>query len=180
MQTIEVIYTKRNFNPISLMIRYMIPTSRVSMARSSHGMAVDGDHVIEAHMLYGVRRVPAAVALKGATVVRRAAYPVDDAERGLAWFRSQVCTYQPEVPAWLPKWAQAVVWFVKMIRHNNYDFKGALGLGFAPHRNWQDPSLWTCYEGLARTLLEAGLDVFSDAGFITETTLFSIRHRTLA
>lgn len=176
MQTIHAIYTKRVTNPVSWLIRWTIPQSRFFFSRSSHVMVVDGDHAIEAHMLYGVRRVPLAKALKGATIVKEALYPVKDAGRGLAWFRSQICTYVPNPPKGMPKWAQALVAVVQRLRHNNYDFKGAFGLGLAPNRDWQDPAAWHCYEGLARALREAGLDVFSDSGFITETTLLSIRH----
>lgn len=176
MQELTVIFTKRMSNPISWLIRWAIPQTRLYIARSSHAMVLDGDHVIEAHMLYGVRRVPLADAIKGATVVGAARYAVRDAAKGCAWFRSQICTYKPAPPSWLPKWAQAGVAVIQRLLHNNYDFKGALGLGMAPNRDWQDPVAWHCYEGVARALLEAGLDVFADTGFITETTLLAVRH----
>lgn len=180
MQQITVIFTKRMLNPISWLIRWAIPQTRLVIARSSHSMVVDGDHVIEAHMLYGVRRVPLADAIKGATVVGTINYPVVDAEKGRAWFRSQICTYRPTPPSWLPKWAQAAVGAVQRMIHNNYDFKGAMGLGLAPNRDWQDPIAWHCYEAVARTLREAGLDVFADTGFITETTLLAVRNTPAA
>jgi len=175
-QYIHVIFTARLFNPLSWLIRWMVAPSKVSFSMSSHSMVVDGSYVIEAHMIEGVRRVPRDVALKGARVVREAYYPVPDAEAGLAWYRSQLCTYQPTFASWVPKWVQAVLALPLKMLHNNYDFKGAFGMGLAPNRDWQDPSEWSCYEGVAGTIKAAGLDVFSDWGYVTETTLWSIKH----
>jgi hypothetical protein len=175
-QHIRVIYTAKLFNPVSWLIRWMVGPSKVSFTRSSHGMVVDGVYAIEAHMIFGVRRVPLTVALHGATVVLVADYPVDDAEAGLGWFRSQVCTYIGRRPAWLPKPLQELVALVDLVLHNNYDYKGALGLGIAPDRNWQSPDNWFCYEGIGRALKEAGLNVFAELGHITEGVLLAIRH----
>lgn len=178
-QHIRVIYTARTFNPVSWLIRWMVPRSRVALAHSSHSMVVDGDHVIEANMIYGVRRVPIAQAIKGARVVRVAGYPVPNAERGLAWFRTQLCTYVPALPCWtrfLPAFARSSIELLMRMRYNNYDFKGAIGIGFAPDRNWQDPVNWSCFESSARTIKEAGSDVFADSGYITETTLMAVKH----
>lgn len=175
-QYIHVLYTARLWNPLSWFIRWMVGPSKLSFQRSSHGMVVDGDCVIEAHMIDGVRRVPRAVALKGARIVREAYYPVKDAEAGLAWYRAQACSYKPQFASWVPKWLQAVLAIPLKVAHNNYDYKGAFGMGFAPDRDWQDPSEWSCYEGVAGTLKAAGSDVFSEWGFVTETTLWTIKH----
>jgi hypothetical protein len=174
MQTLRVIYTKRRWNPVSWLIRYMLPMSRMKLARSSHAMVVDGEHIIEAHMIYGVRRVPHDVALAGAIIVKDVHYAVPDAEAGLAWFRSQVCTYEPILPDWLPAWLRKAVEIVLRVWHNNYDFKGAIGVAIAPDRDWQNPVSWFCYEAIARMLKAAGLDVFADTGYVTELTLLTI------
>ena len=175
-QYIPVIYPARLWNPLSWFIRWMVGPSKLSFQKSSHGIVVDGDHAIEAHMVYGVRRVPLAVGLKGATVVREAYYPVPDAEAGLAWYRAQQCTYQPQFAAWVPGWLRSVLAIPLHLLNNNYDFKAAIGMGFAPDRDWQEPDKWSCYEGCAGAIRNAGSDVFSEWGFITETTLWSIKH----
>jgi len=180
-KSIKVIFTRRTFNPMSLLIRWMVPRSRTTLAGSSHSMVVDGDtgHVIEAHMLDGVRRVPIATAIKGAKVVRIAVYEVADAKAGLDWWRSQICQYKPNLPRWMPAWLQAPVGVVLRLIHNNYDFKGAVGIGIAPDRNWQDPINWSCFEGTARTIKEAGSDVFAESGYMTETILLAVKHSTV-
>lgn len=176
MQHIRLIYTKNRFGLVSYLVRWLLPLSRVKLAYSSHVMVVDGDYAIEATPVYGVRRLLLADALRGLTVVGVRDYPVADAEAGLIWLRTQVCTYEPSPPTWLPRWAQDVVALAQRVRHSNYDFKGVLGLGIAPDRDWQDESAWYCYEVAARTLLEAGLDVFADTGHMTEQTLLGIKH----
>jgi hypothetical protein len=173
--TLHVIFTSRALNPISYLIRWMMPRSRLALAQSSHSMLVDGEHVIEAHMVYGVRRVPRAVALKGAKIVAERFYEVPDAEAGRAWYRSQVCAYVPQLPAWLPECMRPILSTVVLLFKNNYDFKGALGLGLAPGRDWQDDINWSCYEGVASSIKHAGRDVFADYGHITEQVLFAIK-----
>jgi hypothetical protein len=175
-QYIRVIYTARLWNPLSWLIRWMVGPSKLSFQKSSHGIVVDGDSAIEANMIYGVREVPLAVAIKGARIVREAYYPVRDAKAGLDWYRGQKCAYVPQFKAWVPGWLRKVLEIPLYLLNNNYDFKGAFGMGFAPDRDWQDPSKWSCYEGCAGTITAAGSDVLSDCGFITETTLWSIRH----
>jgi hypothetical protein len=171
--TLHVIFTSRALNPISYLIRWMMPRSRLALARSSHSMLVDGDYIIEAHMIYGVRRVLREVALKGAKIVAERFYEVPDAEAGRAWYRSQVCTYVPNLPAWLP--ARQVISAAILLFKNNYDFKGALGLGLAPDRDWQDDINWSCYEGIGGSIKHGGRDVFADYGHITEQVLFAIK-----
>ncbi len=149
MQKIKIIYTKRNFNPISWLIRWAIPRSRFSMALSSHCMLVDGDFIIEAHMLHGVRRVLATDALKGLTVIKTVDYVVEKSEAGLNWACAQVGA--------------------------PYDWLGAFGIAIDIDRNWQKPDAWFCYELVAAALVAAGKDAFADTGHITGTTLLSIK-----
>src|SRR5439155_14349849 len=90
MQAITLVFTKRNWNPGSFLIRWGLPKSRFKVAPMSHCLIKDGDYYIEANMEHGVRRVLAAEALKGLTVVEEMTYTVPDAEAGLAWARTQV------------------------------------------------------------------------------------------
>jgi uncharacterized protein YycO len=112
-------------------------------------MIVDGDYIIEAAMLHGVRRASRAVALKGQVVVATVDYNVPDARLGISYAWSQMGA--------------------------KYDWKGVLGLGTDLDRNWQDPSSWYCYELVAYTLKMAGKDVFADTGHITESVLLAIK-----
>lgn len=149
MSKITVIFTKRNWNPVSMAIRYCIPRSRFSLALSSHCLIDDGDYVIEASMMHGVRRVLKSVAMKGLTTVATVEFNVPDAEAGLAWARTQVG---------MP-----------------YDFKGAFGLALSPYRDWMEPDAWFCYELAAAALVAAGKDCFREVGHISETTLLAIK-----
>jgi uncharacterized protein YycO len=149
METVNVVFTKRKFNPTSWIIRWCLPRSRFHSSQSSHAMIVDGDYVIEATMLHGTRRVLKAEALKGAVVVADVHYSVPDAEAGLAWARAQVG---------LP-----------------YDFKGAVGLALSPDRDWTEQDSWFCYELAAATLKAAGRDVFKHYGHISENQLLAIK-----
>lgn len=152
MDTLRAIFTRRDFNIASLGIRWMVPRSRLAIAESSHVLAVDGDHAIEAVMLHGVRRVPLDVALRRASIVSVVDYQVPDARQGLAFGRSQI--------------------------GKGYDYKGAAGLGLSPDRRWQDPQNWFCYELFAAMLAEAGRNLFVDHAHVTGSMLLSVNpHR---
>lgn len=146
---ITVIFTKRNWNPVSWLIRWCIPRSRFHLSQSSHCLIVDGDYLIEATMMHGVRRVLIADAMKGQTEITRVVYNVADAEAGIRWLRNQV--------------------------GSKYDFKGALGLALSPYRDWKEDDCWFCYELAAAALAKAGKDIFKSYGHITETNLMAIK-----
>lgn len=149
MDRITVIFTRRRWNPVSWLIRWLIPRSRFALGLSSHCLLVDGDYRIEAHMLHGVRRVLADVAMAGLTVVRTVAYSVPDAAAGISWARQQDGA--------------------------KYDWQGAAGIALDPDRDWQEPGAWFCYELAAGSIKGAGRDAFAERGHITETTLLSIK-----
>lgn len=149
MDKITVIFTTREWNPVSWLIRWCLPRSRFANALASHCMIIDGDHIIEANMMHGVRRIPLSEALIGCVEVARIEYHVPCAEDGLQWAREQV-----------PK---------------PYDWLGAFGLALAPGRNWQDETDWFCFELVAAALAKAGLDVFDDHGHITGSMLMAIK-----
>lgn len=149
MESIRIIFTKRRFNPISLLIRWSIPRTRFVLAQASHCMIVDGDCVIEASMLHGVRRVLRETALDDAAIVDVVDYVVPDAESGLAWARTQV--------------------------GKGYDWLGVLGIALAPDRNWQDESDWFCFELAAAALAHAGRDLFADCAHITGSMLIAMK-----
>lgn len=150
MNTIRVLFTKREWNPVSLFIRWCVPRSRFYFGLSSHCIIVDGEYAIEAHMLYGVRRVKYEDSIKGLTIIKDIRYNVDNAIDGLSWARTQV--------------------------GRKYDWRGALGLAIELDRDWQNPDMWFCYELAATTLAKAGRDDFNSIGHITESVLLSIKH----
>jgi len=149
MEQITLIFTKRNWSPGSLLIRWCLPRSRFYNSQSSHCLIEDGEYLIEASMTHGVRRVKREEALKGLTAVNTVAYNVPNAEAGLKWAREQV--------------------------GKKYDFKGALGLAIAPDRDWMEDDAWFCYELGAATLVAAGKDCFRSVGHISESTLLAIK-----
>jgi uncharacterized protein YycO len=112
-------------------------------------MILDGEYIIEAHMMHGVRRVPLAEAMKGCVEVDRIAYQVPDAEAGLGWARDQV--------------------------GKGYDWQGAFGLALSPDREWQDEGKWECFELVAATLAHAGREIFQDVGHVSGTLLLMIK-----
>lgn len=175
MRTIHAIFTKRAWNPVSWLIRWTVPRSRFALSLSSHCMIVDGDYIFEANMLHGVRRAPKAVALKNLTVVQTVDYTVPDAEKGLAFLRAQVCTYQAPIPKWMPVYMRSTYQSVMLFIHSNYDWAGAFGVAIDPSRDWMDPGWWFCYELLAAAIRESGRDIFRHTGYITESTLLSIK-----
>ncbi len=149
METITVIFTKRAWNPVSWLIRWCMPRTRFHLSRSSHCMIEDGEYMIEATMLHGVRRELKEVAMKGQTPVTRVSYSVPDAAEGLRWARQQVGM--------------------------SYDFSGAMGLAIAPDRDWTKEGWWFCYELAAATIAAAGRDMFRSVGHITESAMLSVK-----
>lgn len=148
MDIITIIFTKRRFNPGSFLIRWALPRSRFYMARASHCMVVDGDYIVEASTLHGVRRVLLSEAMRGCTEVGRITYQVPNAEAGLEWARQQV--------------------------DKGYDWKGALGLALSPDRDWQEDDRWECFELAAATIHKAGRIIFQDTGHISGNMLMAI------
>lgn len=150
MDNLSIILTRAS-NPASLAIRLALPHSLFALGRASHAVIVDGEHAIEARMLYrrengrfahGVRRVPLGQAIGGsAQIVGQINFAVPDAPAGLAWAREQV--------------------------GRPYDFKGAFGLSLDPFREWQRDDAWFCFELAAATIHKAGRVVFASAGHVT-------------
>lgn len=173
-QTVTLLYTRRRRNPVSWLIRWAMPRSRFSFALSSHVIVLARGRYYEATMLAGVREVDGAVALKGQTVVRRRDHFVPDLDSGITWARSQLCTYQAKPPARLPGWVQTTWAFVQMLRHNNYDWRGALGLSLAPGRNWAADADWFCYEFAGAFMRACGRQLFDELSHVGETALLSI------
>jgi uncharacterized protein YycO len=147
--SITVIFTKRKWNPVSWIIRWAMPRTRFHNAISSHCLIVDGDYVVEAAMLHGVRRVLKDEAMKGQHIVRTVDFKVPDAEAGLAWLRTQVGM--------------------------SYDFRGAFGVALSPDREWAKEGWWFCYELAAATIAAAGRDIFRTYGHIAENALLSVK-----
>lgn len=149
MDTITIVFTKRKWNPVSWLIRWAMPRTRFHSASSSHCLIVDGDYMVEAAMLHGVRRVLKDEAMKGQFVVRTVTFNVPDAEAGLAWLRTQVGL--------------------------KYDFTGAFGIALSPDREWAEESKWFCFELAAATLEAAGRILFRTYGHIAENQLLSVK-----
>jgi len=160
MDTLKILLTKRPaWNLPSTVIRLALPQTFFHLARSSHSLVVDGDHALEARMLWiegrqirtGVRRVPLEEALSGATVTQELNYQVPDAPAGLAWGREMA---EKRVP---------------------YDFKGAAGLSIEPDRNWQEEDKFFCHEFSGTVIHKSGLILFPDCGHLTERELMATR-----
>jgi hypothetical protein len=150
METMQGIFVKRKTKIMSYVIRYFLPLSRFKMARASHVIIPhpDGINCFEAVAQHGVRRVELSVALQGATIVKTINYEVLDANAGYDWLQSQV--------------------------GKPYDFRGAIGSGLGPNRDWQDDSSWFCFEYFAEGLLKAGRKLFVDNAHITGEMLMGV------
>lgn len=145
---VTVQFTIRKFNPISWLIRWAIPRSRFALAMSSHCLIDAGDTIYEANMLHGVRAADRATALDGLTVVRTIKYNVPDIERGMTWLKAQV--------------------------GKPYDWRGGLGLGLSPYREWEDDDRWFCFELVAGMLQASGRPVFFNLNHVSEIALMAI------
>jgi uncharacterized protein YycO len=149
MNTITLVFATRRWNPISWLIRWAVPRSRFAMSRSSHCMIECDTVIYEASMLHGVRCALRDDALAGMVVVGRVKYSVPDADAGLNWLVSQC--------------------------GKPYDWRGALGLGLTPYRDWAEDDTWYCYELAAGALRAAGRDEFVNLQHIGETALMAIK-----
>lgn len=150
MNKLTVVFTKRRWNPGSLLIRWSLPRTRFHVARASHCLIKDGEYFIEASMEHGVRRVLAKEALAGLTIVDIVEYDVPNVDVGLSWLRRQV--------------------------GKKYDWPGAIGLALAPTRNWMEADKWFCFELAAATLVMSGRDDFrEDAGHISGEILMALK-----
>ena len=145
---ITVLFTRRKWNPVSWLIRFVVPRSRFALAMSSHCIVDAGDKMYEAHMLHGVREVDRATALNGQSIVKETCYQVPNAAAGIEWAAGQV--------------------------GKGYDWGGAFGLGLAPYRDWSEDDKWYCYELAAGVLRAAGRDVFANLTHVGETALMAI------
>lgn len=148
MDHITVLFTRRRFNPISWLIRWAVPRSRFALALSSHCIVDGGGMVYEAHMLHGVREITREEAIKGLVLVKLTSYQVPDAAAGIAWAKDQV--------------------------GKGYDWRGAIGLGLTPYRDWSEDDKWFCYEFAAGVLRAAGRPVFENLTHVGETALMAI------
>ena len=148
METITIVFTKAMWNPLSWLIRYVLPRSRFALAMSSHCYIDCGVLFYEADPFTGVRVIDKKSVLTYNTVVKTIVYTVHDAGAGIDFLNKQL--------------------------GKKYDFKGALGLGLAPDRKWHEDNSWFCYELAAATLRAAGRESFDNLCHVTEIALMSI------
>jgi hypothetical protein len=174
MDTITLLFTCRRWNPVSWLIRWVMPRSRFALALSSHCIILADGRYFEADMFAGVREIDRDTALRNHTVVRQRDYFVPSAAAGIAWILGQLCTYQSNPPAWLPAWARRIYAIVDLLINNNYDWRGALGLGLAPDRQWASDFAWFCYELAAGFIAACGRPVFANLSNVGETALLAI------
>jgi hypothetical protein len=174
MDTVAIIFTRRQRNPVSWLIRWAMPRTRFAFALSSHAIIYAAGRCFEANMLRGVRETDWDTALAGQTIVRQCLYEVPDREAGLRWLRAQLCAYEPTPPRWLPARLRAAYAAVQRLVHSNYDWSGAFGLSLAPDRDWADEARWFCYELAAGFLRACGRPLFADLPHVGETALLAI------
>lgn len=149
MNHATILFVRKSWNPVSWIIRWALPVSRFKLARSSHSMILDGDHVIHATMLHGVVRQPINEVFRDQSLVARKEYEVPDLQAGLDWARKQI--------------------------GKKYDFKGAFGLSLEPDRQWQEDDKWFCHELSASFIHNAGRHIFGECGHVTDSHLLMVR-----
>lgn len=171
---VTLLFTRRRRNPVSWLIRWAMPRSRFAFALSSHVIVAVGETCYEANMVHGVRKDSRDVVLAGQTIVRTRVYRVPDAAAGQRWAEQQLCTYRPNLPAWLPAWMRTPLAAALRILNSNYDWRGALGLSMAPGRDWAEEDAFFCYEFAAAWLRACGREVFADLSHVGETALLAI------
>lgn len=125
MKTIALLFST-TANPMSAVIRAF------TFSRWSHVAIIDGDTVIEAAALHGVRRVPVLDAINRAKRGEVVEFPCQDPDRIIAAAASQI--------------------------GKPYDYTALIGLGL--RRDWQESDSWFCSELVAWAFQEAGEPIF--------------------
>jgi len=125
MKTIALLFST-TANPFSGLIRAFTWSSW------SHVSIIDGDTVIEAAALHGVRRVPVLDAINRASRGEVVEFQCQDPERIIAAAASQI--------------------------GKPYDYTALIGLGL--RRDWQESDSWFCSELVAWAFQEAGEPIF--------------------
>lgn len=125
MSTITLLFSM-TANPVSAMIR------AATWSRWSHVAIVDGDHVIEAVALHGVRRVPLTEAIARAKNHALVELPCRNYKAIIAAATSQI--------------------------GKPYDYTAVLGIGL--HRDWQSADAWYCAELVAWSYAQANEPLF--------------------
>ena len=135
-------------NPLSWFIRWVLPRSRFALALSSHCyIAIDDDNWFESVAPKGVTVTTKAEALKSDTIVAVLIFDVSNYAGGLEFLKAQI--------------------------GKRYDYKGAVGLGIAADRVWNEDDAWFCYELAAGCLKASGGEPFKTLSIITETVLIA-------
>lgn len=126
MQTVRLLFSTTG-NPFSALIR------AATWSRWSHVSIIDdGDMVIEAAALHGVRRVPFVDAINRAADAALVELPSPDAAAVIAAAASQI--------------------------GKPYDYTAILGLGL--RRDWQQDDAWFCSELVAWAFAQGGTPLF--------------------
>jgi hypothetical protein len=147
---VRVLFTKTKWSIPSMLVRWALPRSRFAWALSSHCLIDTGNGFLyEALPIHGVRKTPATVALDGLTIVDTVDFQVPDVAAATTFLETQLGAA--------------------------YDYRGVLGMGIAPDRDWSSADKWFCYEYAATALKFAGLDVFSSLSHITEVPLLALK-----
>ncbi len=125
MKTIALLFSTTG-NPMSTAIRAF------TFSRWSHVAIIDGDDVIEAAALHGVRRVSVIDAINRAKRGEVVEFPALDPDRIIAAAAGQI--------------------------GKPYDYTALIGLGL--RRDWQESDSWFCSELVAWAFHEAGEPLF--------------------
>jgi hypothetical protein len=129
----------------------MLPRSRFTLALSSHCYILadnrdDGEFLYEADPFNGCRIIKKTDAItKRTVIVKVVTFTVPDKDKGFEFLDSQL--------------------------GKGYDFKGALGIGLDPLRDWGDTNRWFCYEYAAGAIAAAGKDEFNNITHVNEYAL---------
>ena len=145
MTTITLLFST-TANPFSGLIRV------ATWSRWSHVAIVDGDHVIEAVALHGVRRVPLSEAIGRAKRYALVERPCRNPKGVIAAAISQI--------------------------GKPYDYTAVLGIGL--HRDWQEDDAWYCAELVAWAFDQATEPLFRPEALrrVTQEHIFMLAPAT--
>ena len=149
MDELTVIFTKCYCNPLSWLIRWVLPRSRFALALSSHCYILNNDMCYQAIALKGVCTVSYKDAIKYDTIVKTISYKVLNLQAAIDFLNSQL--------------------------GKPYDYKAALGLAIGGSRVWHEDDKWYCYELACGALRAGGRDEFENLTHITEIGLMSLK-----
>jgi len=146
---LKIYFVKRAYNPISWLIRWAVPLSRLRVCPASHCIVEIDGIAYHSTMTHGVVREKLTSALKPYRVIKSVSFNFPNKQAAIDFAESQI--------------------------GKPYDWAGAFGMFVNPmSRAWQKDDAWSCSEWVAAMLHAGGRNFFSNLGHVTPMMLLML------